>query len=251
MLRRRVEPAPPGHDDVEQDDVRLVQPRLADRLLGVARLVLDGDVLLGLEQQTQPRADERVVVDDQDADHVSGTSATKVVPAPGRDSIASRPPSSADALPHPEQPDAAVAARRPGSNPTPSSSTTTDTASSLRVRTTLTLVGPRVLDDVRQRLLHDPVERGLDLGREPADAERGLRSRPTSRSARAKLSVSRSSAGDEAEVVERLRPELDRQPADVLERRRARARAPPRRPARSSRSSFRLLDGRAARAGST
>ena len=74
-----------------------------------------------------------------------------------------------------------------------------------------------VLGDVRQRLLDDAVERGLDLGG----------SRPTPR----RLEVDRDARllgealreplerGDEPEVVERFRPQLDGQPANVLERR--------------------------------
>src|SRR5205823_7084526 len=80
------------------------------------------------------------------------------------------------------------------------------------------VVSLRVLDDVRERLLDDAVERGLDLGREPcsgqerleADGDAGLLGealgQPLERC-------------DEAEVVECLRAELDREPAHVLQRR--------------------------------
>ena len=61
----------------------------------------------------QPGADDRVVVDDQHADaHETGTSATSVVPASRRDSTCSLPSSSADALAHALEPEAAVAGRR-------------------------------------------------------------------------------------------------------------------------------------------
>ena len=133
-LRRCVEPAPARHDDVEEHDIRLVEARLAHGFLGVAGLVLDADVLLGLEQQTQAGADERVVVDDQDTDHGSGTSATNVVPAPGRDSIVSRPPSSATRSCMPTRP-IPVSLGLFGSNPTPSSSMNSDTESSVLART--------------------------------------------------------------------------------------------------------------------
>ena len=57
------------------------------------------------------------------------------------------------------------------------------TARPLRVRTMLTRVGPRVLDDVRQRLLDDPVERRLDLGGQARRRRASPRGRPRSRSA--------------------------------------------------------------------
>ena len=49
-----------------------------------------------------------------------------------------------------------------------------DTMPSLRVEHDAHVPGLGVLDDVRQRLLHDPVERRLDLGRQAAVAEIGL-----------------------------------------------------------------------------
>ena len=60
--------------------------------------------------------------------------------------------------------------------------------------TMLTLPAPRVLDDVRQRLLDDPVERRLGLGRQPLVAERCSRSTAIPSAPRS-VSVSRSSAG--------------------------------------------------------
>ena len=79
------------------------------------------------------------------------------------------------------------------------------------------MLGLGVLDDVRERLLDDPVENGLDLAREP-----GL--------GQARLEVRRDAGllGEgtrepverrhEAEVVERFRTQLDREPAHILER---------------------------------
>ena len=58
-----------GHPDVHQDDVGLV---LGDRrrdLVAVGGLADDRDLLDPAEHHRQPRADERVVVDDQHADH--------------------------------------------------------------------------------------------------------------------------------------------------------------------------------------
>ena len=109
-----VEPALVRHHDVHQDHVGLQRPRLEDRLAGVARLADRLDVVLRGEQEPQPAADDGVVVDDQDADaHASGTSATIVVPAPGRDSISSRPSTSASRSRMPEEPEAAPRARAP------------------------------------------------------------------------------------------------------------------------------------------
>src|SRR5581483_9277327 len=138
-LGRRLEPAAPGHDDVEQHDVRLVQPGEPDGVVGAAALVLDDDVLLGFEEQAQAGAHQRMVVHDQHGNHGNGTSTTNVDPAPGLDSIRSRPPSkpTRSRMPTSPSPPSRV---RSGSKPTPSSSTTTDTESSFRVRTTLTAV---------------------------------------------------------------------------------------------------------------
>ena len=68
-------------------------------------------IALGGEQQPQTGADDRVVVDDDDADHASGTSATTVVPAAGirlddQPAVEQRQP-----LAHPREPDAAAPSR--------------------------------------------------------------------------------------------------------------------------------------------
>ena len=74
----------------------------------------------------------------------------------------------------------------------------------------------RVLDDVRQRLLHDPIERRLDVVREPV-ADAGLELDPHSRLLGEGLAQALE-RGDEPEVVQRLRAQLHREPADVVER---------------------------------
>ena len=74
-----------------------------------------------------------------------------------------------------------------------------------------------MLDDVRQRLLHEPVERSLDLRREAVvAAEVG---NELDRHAGLLREVVREplERGDQAEVVERLGTKLDREAADVLE----------------------------------
>src|SRR4051794_16398571 len=75
-----------------------------------------------------------------------------------------------------------------------------------------------MLGDVRERLLHDPVERRLDLGWQALFAEGGAEVdlHP------ALLAEGRRQVLDgrhEAEVVERARPQLEREAADVLQRR--------------------------------
>src|SRR5262249_56003250 len=111
----------------EECHVVHVEARQADRVLRVAALVLDLDVLLRLQEQAKPGAHERVVVDDEDADHGRGTSATSVVPAPGLVSTVSRPPSSSTRSRMPTSP-SPWSRVRVGSKPAPSSSTTADTA---------------------------------------------------------------------------------------------------------------------------
>ena len=124
-------------------------------------------------------------------------------PRPRVDSIVSVPSSSATPLAHPEQAEAVVAAVA-GSKPRPSSSITAVTRPILAGQDDADARAPRVLDDVRQRLLHDPVERGLDLRRAGARRRAGLDVDVDARSPRRPCRARRSSAGDEPEVVERL-----------------------------------------------
>ena len=80
------------HDEVHERDVGLQARDRLHRLLAVGGLPHDLDVLLQGEEGAQALAHDRVVVGDEDADH-RGTSRTMVVPAPGRDSMLSVPPS--------------------------------------------------------------------------------------------------------------------------------------------------------------
>ena len=206
-----------GHDEVEQDHVGLQRARLEDGIAGVARLADRLDALLRLEQQPQAAADDGVVVDDEDPDaHPSGTSATIVVPAPGRDSISSRPSTKDEPLAHAEESHAfpahgslveagsVVLDHRCDRGPAPGDRD----ADVVRVR---------VLDDVRERLLHDPVERRLDLGRQPRLAERRMEVDANVRLLRERIGQPLERR-HEAEVVEHGRAKLDREAADVLER---------------------------------
>src|SRR5579864_4584557 len=138
-LRQCVEAAPLRHDDVEKDHVRLQRAGLEDRVAAVPRLADRLEIVLRLEHEPQPLPHHGVVVDDENArGHRHGTSATTVVPLPSVDSTSSFPSSNARRSRMPSSPMPSLVAV--GSKPAPSSSTTTATASPLRVRTMLTLL---------------------------------------------------------------------------------------------------------------
>src|SRR5712691_13117172 len=144
-LRQRFDPALARHHDVEQHDVGLVRPHLEDRFTRVARLADDLEVVLGVEEHAQARADDGVVVDDDDAYHAAGTSATIVVPAPGDDSTWSRPSRSATRSRIPERPRPPSRPASSGTKPWPSSSITAVTDSPRRTRRMLTRRAPACL----------------------------------------------------------------------------------------------------------
>jgi hypothetical protein len=64
---RRVDPRLAGRHHVQQDHVRLQRPHLEHGLLGAAGLADDLDVGLRIQQEPEPGADDRVVVDDHGA----------------------------------------------------------------------------------------------------------------------------------------------------------------------------------------
>ena len=195
-----------------------VLERLEDGPLGVGRLADGLDVVLGVEHAAEAAPHDGVVVDDEHADVIaSGTSATSVVPDRRRDSIAQPPADEADPLAHADEPEALLADAL-GSNPRPSSSTTAATDAVPLRQHDADVRRVRVLDDVRERLLDDAVERRLDLGRQPLVAELRLEvdASPVCSPERLDEPLDRR---DEPEVVERRRPQLDREPAHVLQRR--------------------------------
>src|SRR5215211_4593484 len=136
--RSGLDSAPGRHDDVHEDHVGLLRAHLEHRRPGVARFADDLEVLLAVQEQLEPGADDGVVVDDHDANQRSGTSTATVVPRCGADSTDRRPPTSAirSRIPSSPRPPTWSAL---GSNPRPSSSITTTTASPFLVSTTLTV----------------------------------------------------------------------------------------------------------------
>ena len=112
----------------------------------------------------------------------SGSSTMSVVPAPGAVSISKRPVEQLDPLAHARAARALAVERGAGSKPPPSSSIITCTLVALRVTTTLTWFAPACLTAFVERLLHDAVERGLDIRRE--GARRRASSRPARRARR-------------------------------------------------------------------
>ena len=91
-----LEAAAIGHDDVEQDHVRLQRPRLEDGVARVACLADRLEIVLRVHEQPEARPDDAVVIDDEDSNaHVTGNCTTSVVVTPGCDSIRRLPPRSA------------------------------------------------------------------------------------------------------------------------------------------------------------
>src|SRR5712691_300103 len=135
-LRQYLDAAFAGHDDVEQDDVRLERASPKDRVLCISGLADHLDVILSVQEQTDARANDSVVVDEDDADH-SGTSATSVAPEPGVDSTVNRPScnSTRSRMPMIPMPSSRSSA---GSKPCPSSSITTVAVPVRRTRRMLT-----------------------------------------------------------------------------------------------------------------
>ena len=203
----------------------------------------------------EPGADERVVVADQNADRSShapsilapsgratgfaarrgadfygaarqtGSSAMSVVPAPGDALHLEAAAEQADALAHADEAERALA-HRAGSKPAPSSSITrTRRRRRRRRRRCSPSRACGVLDDVRQRLLDDPVERGLVLRRRASTGERDV-----------ELDVEPAPLGDDGRqpLERRLRGRSRRAPAGAARPSGAARRRAPSRRARGS-----------------
>ena len=139
-----------------------------------------------------------------------------VVPRPGSDSTVSVPPTRATRSRIPSSPAGARRTRRASaSNPRPSSSTTADDLARRPLEDHAHPPGRGVLGDVRQRLLHDPVQGRLDRGGQavavqPGGLEVDLDPRPLG----PPLGVVRQGRL-QAEVVQRRGPELQGQVVDL------------------------------------
>ena len=86
-----------GHADVHEDDVGVQGAGLGEGHLAVTGLTDDLDVGLGLQDEPEPGAQQRLVVHQQDADrHVRGPAVGSVAvtakPPPRRGPALSRPP---------------------------------------------------------------------------------------------------------------------------------------------------------------
>src|SRR5262249_19017019 len=120
-LPGRLQPGQVRHPHVEDRQVGPLADRQVARLGAVGGLGYDLDVRLAFEQQAETGADDPVVVGDQDLHRADspGTIKRTVVPAPGRDSIVSSPPTSSarsrmPAIPRPRW-DSSKAKPRPSS----------------------------------------------------------------------------------------------------------------------------------------
>ena len=113
-----------------------------------------------------------------------GTSATSVVPAPGRRLDRQPAADERDPLAHADE----AERPRPASPRLEAPSVVLDhddrRSPPCARAVMLTRAAARVLHDVRQRLLHDPVERRLDLGRQAVARRAGPRRRRRARTAR-------------------------------------------------------------------
>jgi hypothetical protein len=90
---RRLDPVEHRHPDVHQDQVGPGLQRTRHGLVPVRRLGDDFDVGLGVEDEPEAAAHQRLVVSEQDADHVgSGSRAQTVKPPPSARAASSSPP---------------------------------------------------------------------------------------------------------------------------------------------------------------
>ena len=180
-----------GHDDVHDDHVRLARERLEHGAVGVLGLADDLDVVLGLEHTPQP--ERRIAWSSTRTTRMLMRSlACQAAPRPTSvvarclrlDSTVRRATDEREPFAHPGEAERLRRGSPSGSKPRPSSSTTTTADPSLRIERDADTTRVGVLDDVRQRLLHDAVERGLDSRRAGAPRRAGPRGRPRGPTAR-------------------------------------------------------------------
>ena len=110
-----LEPVQPGHPDVHEHDVGAGRADERDGLVAVRGLPDDLDVVLGIEQRTQPGPQQRLVVGQHDPDHCG---------APGGRGRHARPAAAARGRRRrrPDVPPSATARSRMPRMPLPSSS---------------------------------------------------------------------------------------------------------------------------------
>ena len=91
-LTRWVVSMPPGagQRQVEQDDVRGVQPGGVDGAAGILRLVDDVEVGLRFEDLAHPDAEQRVVVDEEDLHPLAGIATVGTAAPPVRAAVVAR-----------------------------------------------------------------------------------------------------------------------------------------------------------------
>ena len=203
--------------------------RLLDRLGAVLGLGDDLQVGLGVEHLLQARADDRVVVGDQDPgderDRHHDTACAGTTSAAGTSSRTSTPPSGAcldrqraadEQRPLAHAAQAAVLDRRAGEAATVVGDAQDDAvvAGLERDRDAARL---GVAGDVRQALLRDAIDGELDLRRELRQRRRELALDADARDARER-GRQLGQRADQAEVLEHLRPQLARDPPHLVER---------------------------------
>ncbi len=104
-LPGRLDAVEDGHADVHQHDVGIERSGERDGLRAVGCLADHLDVALRLEDQPQAAADDRLVVDEEDADHDgSGRLARSAHPPCGCGPASKWPPKTATRSPMPERP---------------------------------------------------------------------------------------------------------------------------------------------------
>src|ERR1019366_2437663 len=134
------------HADIHNHYVRLQFPCHGHSFTPVAGFSDNREVGLGIHHHAQTRADQSVVVGQQDADRVHaltpkgmGNSAVTVAPFPGEDSTRNVPPSRFTRSSIPNIPIPRV---RPGSKPRPSSVTRTTMDVARRSTSTFAFLAP-------------------------------------------------------------------------------------------------------------
>src|SRR4029079_5520578 len=142
-----------GHPEVHEDDVRPEPLGGGHRLAAIGRLADDLELRVAVEDAAEAVADDRVIVDDEQADRwhwrgqgawtpIAGTRADTAVPPPRSDSIASVPATRLIRWRIAVNPNPSLDRARPSetSNPTPSSRTSRVTTSPMNDSVTPTLV---------------------------------------------------------------------------------------------------------------